>query len=710
MNFLNPAALFGLLAVSVPILIHLLNLRKIRKVDFSTLMFLKEIQKSKMRRIKLKQLLLLLIRICIIIFLVFTFAKPVYEGYSFNSDSGGKSTVLIFLDDSFSMDASDGNGPYFSRAKESVKQILKYYKESDEIILIPSSEIGYRKSIGITGAKKEITDSLNTLKTSLKPFKLDDALTKSEQIFRNSVNPNKDVFIVSDFQRNNAGNFNSKTDNSDLKDVNFFLIRTGERTVSNLSLDSFKMISKIPAQFGNIKVSAELTNYSDNNVTGKSIKLYLDDKLTEETSVDVKPKSSATIQFSFIAPASGDLHGYMELGRENFLEDELIQDNKLYFDIYIPGKINVGLIGGQDEFRFINAAINSAREIMQTDAEAKLFDVKMIPSISPDIMFQDVLMISLSEKYTENEISLLKEFLNSGKGIFIFPNEFTDISNFNSVVSSKLDLPKIDKLNADESLNRTLKFGKIDFENPLMSEIFRNSSLNINSDSFLDPPGIKKYFELILNERNVPVMMLSNERAFIAESELPKGKILISAVSPVTGFSDFPVNNIFPPVMIRSIFYLNSDFGFSGNYYTGSANIIPIKGLKNITDITGPEKNNFELKAELTGSGNDFFILPYSTDTKEKGLYILKDSAGNKFGFSLNNDPAESDPQRMDPEEIKNFFSASGISDVEIISRTENIADDINSRRNGTSLWKYFLIAAILLTGVEMFYSKKLED
>ena len=49
MNFLNPSLLLGLFAVSIPILIHLLNLRKIKKVEFSTLMFLKEIQKYFMK-------------------------------------------------------------------------------------------------------------------------------------------------------------------------------------------------------------------------------------------------------------------------------------------------------------------------------------------------------------------------------------------------------------------------------------------------------------------------------------------------------------------------------------------------------------------------------------------------------------------------------------------------------------------------------------
>jgi len=713
MNFLNPAALIALFAVSIPILIHLLNLRKLKKIDFSTLMFLKEIQKSKMRRIKLKQLLLLALRIGIITLLVLTFAKPVYEGYSFNNDAGGKSTVLIFIDDSFSMDASDVSGQYFSQAKNSVKEILNNYKESDEIILIPSSFTGYKNSIGINGGKKEITDSLEQLKLSNKPFYFNDALIKAGQILDNSINPNKDVFLISDFQRINGGVSASEIKTENYEDVNFILINTGERTSVNLSLDSFKVNTKIPAKFGNIRVSVNLSNHSPDPVSGISLKLFLNDKLTEETSADVSANSSNRKEFSFTAEKAGDLHGFIELSGNSLQNDEFDQDNRIYFDVFIPEKINVGMIGNSNDFRFINTVLNSAQDLSGDNAENndnELFEINLSDRLDESIFSNDVLLISSGNNYSDRESELLSEFLSAGKGIFIFPNEYTDIQNFNSEISSKLYIPQIGSFNTDENANKNLKFGKIDFENPIMSEIFRNNQLNITSDSFLDSPGIKKFYELLLNDKSIPVIMLSDGKPFITETELPKGKMLLSAVSGETGFSDFPLNNIFPPLIIRSIFFLNSDFGFSNENYIGASNIIPVKGLNNIFSITTPENNTIELNTELSGSSNDFYILPYTETAKDKGLYLLKDSSGNQFGVSLNIDSRESDPGRMDDEEIVKYFNNAGIADAEIISNTNEISVLINNKRTGTSLWKFFLIAALILLAAEIFYSKKLEE
>ena len=200
MSFLNPSALIALAAVSIPILIHLLNLRKIKKVEFSTLMFLKEIQKSKMRRIKLKQLLLLLFRIMAIIFLVLSFSKPVYEGYAGNNANSSKSAALIFMDDSFSMNARDNNGLYFAKAVESVKNILDIHKESSEIYFIPFSEIGLKNNDFLKNSSEEVLNELKDLKISYKYTSMPLILDLAGEICVFSNNDLKEFDIISDFQ------------------------------------------------------------------------------------------------------------------------------------------------------------------------------------------------------------------------------------------------------------------------------------------------------------------------------------------------------------------------------------------------------------------------------------------------------------------------------------------------------------------------------
>src|SRR5260221_12200822 len=114
MTFLNPLVLFGLAAAAIPVILHLLNLRKLRTIEFSTLTFLKELQQTKIRRLKLRQLLLLLIRTLLIVLIVIAFARPTLRGTILGTiGSHAHSTVVFILDDSFSETVSDEHAERF---------------------------------------------------------------------------------------------------------------------------------------------------------------------------------------------------------------------------------------------------------------------------------------------------------------------------------------------------------------------------------------------------------------------------------------------------------------------------------------------------------------------------------------------------------------------------------------------------------------------
>src|SRR5690554_5352452 len=119
MFFLNPLALIGLAAATIPILIHLFNFRKPRRVDFSSLQFLKELERRAMRRMKLKQWLLLALRTLAIAFLVLTFARPTVES-AWASVFGARveMATAVIIDNSQSMTVRDSQGELFDQAKE----------------------------------------------------------------------------------------------------------------------------------------------------------------------------------------------------------------------------------------------------------------------------------------------------------------------------------------------------------------------------------------------------------------------------------------------------------------------------------------------------------------------------------------------------------------------------------------------------------------
>lgn len=142
MTFLNPLALFGLAAAAIPVLLHLFNLRKLRRVEFSTLAFLKELQRTRIRRLKLRQLLLLILRTLIVIVLVLAFSRPTLKGALAGSmGSHAKISAALIIDDSYSMTLDDEQGELLKQAKQMASATVDLFQEGDEVTLLRLSDI-----------------------------------------------------------------------------------------------------------------------------------------------------------------------------------------------------------------------------------------------------------------------------------------------------------------------------------------------------------------------------------------------------------------------------------------------------------------------------------------------------------------------------------------------------------------------------------------
>lgn len=125
MTFVYPGFLFGLLLVGIPILVHLIQLRKYKRIEFSNAFFLKALKQEQQQSQRLKNLLILLSRIAFIIFLVLAFAQPYFPSTA--NESISSSVVSIYIDNSYSMQVQSSNGMVLDRAKAKAIEIVKAY-------------------------------------------------------------------------------------------------------------------------------------------------------------------------------------------------------------------------------------------------------------------------------------------------------------------------------------------------------------------------------------------------------------------------------------------------------------------------------------------------------------------------------------------------------------------------------------------------------
>ncbi|MBE0538960.1 MAG: BatA domain-containing protein, partial [Ignavibacterium sp.] len=242
MTFLNPAVLFGLLAASIPIIIHLLNLRKLKKIEFSTLQFLKELQKNKIRKIKIKQWLLLALRVLIILAIVTAFARPTLVGVSIGgTTSAAKTTAVFILDDTFSMSIIDQEGSYFNQAKETIKNILTQFEEGDEFGLVLVSH--QPDEIELKSNLSKFRQEIDAVNISFASGKLNTAMIKAAQLIGDAKNFNKEIYLFTDFQKGRLAIENEITDLKEQlgEQVRLYSFNYSGKEVFNFGIDELKI-------------------------------------------------------------------------------------------------------------------------------------------------------------------------------------------------------------------------------------------------------------------------------------------------------------------------------------------------------------------------------------------------------------------------------------------------------------------------------------
>jgi len=198
-NFLNPVFLFGLLAAAIPIVIHLFTRKRPREVLFSSLEFLSEVNRSEIRRIRIKQWLLLLLRTLAVIALALAMARPVLET-GLGARQGAATTAIVLVDRSGSMESRTGSGTLIEEARRTLETLLATLGPSDEMLLVtydesaqPLSATPLTDLARLRAATQAVTAGARRTDHRL-------ALAAAARALAESRSLNRELFWISDFQ------------------------------------------------------------------------------------------------------------------------------------------------------------------------------------------------------------------------------------------------------------------------------------------------------------------------------------------------------------------------------------------------------------------------------------------------------------------------------------------------------------------------------
>lgn len=717
MIFINQAILWGLAAISIPILIHLFNLRKTRKLEFSTLMFLKEIQQSRYKKIKLKQLLILLCRIAMIILLVLAFARPFETGYLGIAGEKTRSSVLLILDDSYSMEARDVNGSYFENAKKKLIETIDLLNDNDEVYFTTVSGIDQTKGKLIYKDLNGLKEVIAKIKISDVTKELNEVLYYAKKILESSSNPYKEIFLFTDGQKNFLSSPGTiATDFKTNDRTKFNIILTGNRRGNNISLDTVNVATKIFEKNKNIKLRCILHNRNDFDVQNQSVILNFKGikDLHDEKVIDIPANSSVEVEFNFMPDITGFDEGNVELPVNALTSDEISNDNKRYFVVKIPENVRVLMVSRSPaDLDYIKFALASSEELIKDSMHSNynFFEVKQ--TVENDISTEDLnkfdcVVFVNKPGFTQAESDKLFYYIQNGGGVIIFPGPDISIDNYNNVLLHKLDIPSINSFFTSNS-EEAYKFNKFDFQHPLLEDLFKGTKLKTESYTG-ESPQIKHGLDLLTEKNSQSIIKLNNGKNFLVEYTSGKGHLLIYAVSSDLSDSDFPKNNLFPILAVRSILYLSNNNPVK-EAITGKDYFLDISNFN-----LDPEKDSLTLYSTNTSSSIRINYLP-NTLLEIPGYHLAYNSAykllnNNKllFEFPCSYDKKESDLDKFSPAEITDLIQSTYHSHVNVIPTNNEITASITALRTGSELWQIFLIAALLFLAAEFYISKSIKN
>jgi hypothetical protein len=552
MNFLSPGLLFGLLAASIPILIHLLNLRKLKKIDFSTLHFLKLIEKQKVRRVKLIQWLLMALRVLIIAMLVLGFSRPVIQDVRIPGfTSASKTSAVIIIDDSFSMEVVDGRGSYFNQLKNGVNMILTGLKEGDDVSILFTSE-SYPELATPSGDFLNLKKIISQVEPGFKTGMLNSAIIKAASIIGESENLNKELYIFSDFQKSTLGNEKEFTDVSALLDsrVKTRLFNFNSKEVVNSAVTGVKVNNQVFEPGKDISVTATIRNFSEDDVNNGLVSLFVNGERGAQKSYNLAAGKITDVTLS----ARVEKPGFSEI-RAEIDEDDLKADNSRFASIYLPYEFKVVLLGKASDLKFINAAIEAG------SFAGNMQIIRKEISQTGSLDFNEVNLVIVSGA-GGGDLSKLKNYVKQGGGIMLFPGENTTLAEYSTLLSSFGVVAPSEMKKDAKALPG--KFTSIRFEHPLLREIFQTQYGNS-----VESPELFTYFR-IPSGSGTDIISLSDGGSFLKETRFGKGRVITSAAAAVIPSGNFPVIPIFAPLIYRSLFYLASQEPAEKNHSSGS--------------------------------------------------------------------------------------------------------------------------------------------
>lgn len=662
MQFLYPSFLWALLALTIPIIIHLFNFKRYKTVYFSNNRFLQALQKKSKSFNKLKHWLILLSRLLALAALVLAFAQPFFPAKE--SEEANSAFASIYIDNSLSMKSKGLNGSLLEDARaEAVKLVNALPKEfkvqiitndlntKEQRFYSTSQAIRLIDEIEPSNAYHSISEIASQIKNSFQEYQEGQTLQ---------------LFILSDFQKSQFQNLVSLNDS--LWKIKLVKLEEANPS-SNLAIDSVGFEKPILQPGFDQTLKVQIKNYGKQNLDNVSIQLKINGELNSAQEFDISELEKKELIFVIRPQNQGIYEGHLsiDIGQPNF-------DNELFFSFKVDDPIRVLVIGDSNRKVF---------EKLYQDSIFKLEFSKLNQLSYGELGNYNLIVLNQLKTFPSGLGTALNSNLKMGKNIVFIPD-------FETLVEGQTFLKNLGFNSSSTLIQGDFKLNKIYWKDLIFENVFTAEPKNSRL------PVLKNYFKS--NQNGYCLLELENGDCMLSRKPLLEGQLLVFHSNFNEASGGIAKHSILVPIMLNSALFSSP----KQSLYSASGRASGQKFLRQFPESDYPmaiEVGEKEIipPQRISGLQTEIFSLPAEV---KPGIYPVIENEAEIGKIAVNIDPRESDWSFWSHSEIKEILAN---SNAEVLNlENVNLSQLVSNNFNGYALWHWFLWAALLFLIIEI--------
>lgn len=674
MTFLNPIFLWASLAIAVPIIVHLFNFRRPKRVQFSDISLVREVKKSVVKKLKLRQWLLLAARCLALLALVFVFANPVWKKETLATTAVGHASVAVVLDNSYSMKGGNEKGSYWLQAQQVAREIIEAYTRNDEFIVMTNDEPQLHFNFG---EKQSGIKALKDLVVRQNANSFQDLLAVTEDIFSHASNANRILYYISDFQESTVFP-DSIVNFTKPEGIEVNLVPLTTRALRNAYIADHEITTQIIERDKPVNLKLSLVNDSPEQMKNVGLRVVIGNETRPVATEDLKAGETIEINVPLTPKTAGWQSGYVEI------DDYPVEfDNKRYFSYYVPFREKMLVV---EETAANNLRLMFGGEVLDQ------FDVKFISfrDFAAENLddYKSIILVGMTEISTGLQ-DKLSAHLKEGRSIMYMPGPEIKTASINSFFQG-LGLGTFETAIANEA---GAYAASVDLDHPVFEGVYVKEGGNRKFDA----PLMYKYYRFRPGnaiEQNV-ILRMGNQDPIVVESRPEGGLFYTFSFFPGEDWTDFTLKSSGLAMMVQLARMMNQTQQVQQNEDLGGTGYKRIKTReKDVIKMAGADGNEV-IPEQFVQSG--YIVLKFNKQKITEGNYSLSQQEALLEKISFNVPDAESQLKARSEQEIVDFLAAQGVDFINVSPVLQGgFAEEIQMKNEGVPLWKYFLAAAIL--------------